>query len=129
MEPAAFFWTLRGGRWTAEHRGVAYDSYRAQARGGSPSTFCVLHRLPKTATFAVARYSEDVCLELAKLWIHRMTFLYELWFRTGLAKPVLYTSGLLSSYKVPAELESLFAVPGHAQARAREILRLAPKVR
>ena len=76
VEPVAFFWTLRGGRWTAEHHGVAYDSYRAQARGGSPSTFCVLHRMAMAATFAVARYTEEVCLQLTKLWIHRMFFVF-----------------------------------------------------
>ena len=47
-----FIFVLRGGMWTHAHHGVAYDSYRAHARPGRPTTFCVVHGLPKSATFS-----------------------------------------------------------------------------
>ena len=58
MSPEPFFWVLRGGAWTWR-RGVAYDNFRGQARGGSASQFCRLHALPLSSTFSLARYGEE----------------------------------------------------------------------
>lgn len=127
MEPDPFFWNLRGGHWTAANRGVAYDSYRACARTGSPARFCELHRLPRSATFSIARYSEAACLSLVQLWIHRMTFLYECWFETGSDAPLSFSPERIARYQVPPELEAqLAAFPELTRRRAGEVRALLP---
>lgn len=40
----SFIWNLTGGQWTKQQVGVAFDSFRAQPRGGDPTTFCDIHR-------------------------------------------------------------------------------------
>lgn len=59
-----FKWCLRGGRWTQENRGTAFDSFRA--------FFCALAHTPATATFSVRRYEEAGAWRLAKLWCYRL---------------------------------------------------------
>lgn len=120
MMPDLFTWNLRGGSWTAAHLGVAYDSYRAFARGGSAKQFCRLHRLKKSATFAIARYGERKCLLLVRLWIHRMQFLFQIWHGHGTEAALPFTPALLAEYRVPAEFEALFH-DAHEPTRLRAL--------
>lgn len=78
-----FLWTLRGGRWTAKHTGMAYDSFRAYAVAGNPATWCGLMSIVATATFSIRLYTEDGARMLADNWCHRMEFLYKFWQDSG----------------------------------------------
>ena len=127
--PDPFSWCLSGGAWTAEHVGVAYDSYRAYARGGEPERFCQVHRIPKSSTFSVARYAEDSCFMLCQLWISRMRFLYQAWVASGLETRLHFTPDFLAGYVVPADVAMLFSdAAGPSKARAESIRHLVPAV-
>jgi hypothetical protein len=64
FEENPFAWGVRGGQWTADHLGVAFDSYRGFAKAGLPSDFCECHRVPKSATFSIRKYQDDNCAML-----------------------------------------------------------------
>jgi hypothetical protein len=46
-----FVWSLRGGAWTAEHHGVAYDVFRAEGIPGEPREFLKLYGLAQSGSF------------------------------------------------------------------------------
>ena len=125
-----FFWNLRGGRWARERVGVAFDSFRAQSRGGEPSTFCEIHKLQKTATFSIARYNEETCLALCRFWCHRMSLLYNIWRSSGSEGPATFTTALLQGYTAPEEALALLRGPnGPGKERAHQVLGiLEPRV-
>jgi len=126
-EPEPFFWNLRGGQWTAHHLGVAYDSYRSQARAGRPANFCVLHGLAQSATFSIARYGEGDCLFLVKLWMNRMRFLFELYEASGCEGKADFRHVDLSAYALTEELQAwLTACAGQSRIRAMQIRDLKP---
>ena len=125
--PEPFFWVLRGGAWTWR-RGVAYDNYREQARGGLASEFCRLHALPLSATFSIARYGEEHCLFLLRFWIYRMTFLYSVWYGQGSNEALRFTPAMVVEYRVSAELDALLHVPQEeTRFRARETCDRLPR--
>lgn len=125
--PQDFFFNLRGGSWTHERHGVAFDSYRAQARSGLPARFCEVHRLGKTATFSIGRFGESACDLLCRLWCDRMSFLYSVWCAASSDARSEFTSEVLATYREPPEAEEVRR-RGNAAAveRADQVLRLAP---
>ena len=70
---------VRGGAWTAEHTGMAIDSFRAFATRGFASQLCARFHIGATATFSIRLYSEDGAQRLAHLWCHKMEWLLQLW--------------------------------------------------
>ena len=66
-----FVTVLRGGAWTAAHRGVAVDSLRADGRGQEAALFCRTYSLPKSCTFAFSVYSRADAAWLGRLWCHK----------------------------------------------------------
>ena len=118
FEEDSFVVTVRGGQWTADHLGVAFDSYRGMARRGAPSEFCLSHGIPQSATFSIHKYHEDNCILLCKLWVSRMRFLYSLWRGSGVEGPLDFSTQDLTGFAVPGELEPLLTSE-HLVSRAR----------
>ena len=78
-----FVWSLRGGAWAAEHRGVAYDVFRAEGIPGEPREFLALYGLAQSGSFSIAAYGEAEASELAGHWCHRHQFLFYVWGENG----------------------------------------------
>ena len=70
-----FAWTVRGGRWTAENKGVAFDCYVCAAKTAVAADYCCRVALPRSASFSIALYGDHFGLLLAKAWAHRMQWL------------------------------------------------------
>ena len=122
-----FVLSLRGGQWCADHVGVAFDSYRATARVGDPTLFSTIHKLPKTATFSIAKYSEHDCLIMCQFWIHRMRFLYDIWKGAGAEAEYKFSVADVREYRPPAEVQALLEGPASAsKTRALGISDLLP---
>ena len=118
VEEDPFLWGVRGGQWTADRHGVAFDSFRANARSGLPSRFCECQGIPKSATFSISKYEDENCILLCKLWVFRMRFLYNLWRASGSEGAVDFSKEDFTGFRIPAELECLFTCP-HMAARVR----------
>ena len=74
-----FYLIVRGGRWTLENRGVAYDSFRGVARSGAPVEFCTAARLNRSITCTASSYGDEVAVVLVEFWCARMRFFFEHW--------------------------------------------------
>ena len=115
-----FTWTLRGGRWTAEHLGVPYDSFRAYALPAAPLAWCRLMNITATATFSIRLYSEDGARMLAEFWCHRMEWLYSFWTEADdPAETFRYSAAALDAYVWP---------PAVAAARADASVAMANRM-
>jgi hypothetical protein len=72
----AFSWRLLGGRWTAEHVGVAFDCFKAEVRPLAKD-WCILCGLPRQRQYTIATYGEDASQCMAAAWCHRMQWIYD----------------------------------------------------
>ena len=75
----------RGGRWTAEHRGVAWDSVRGETTHDNARDFWKLYGLCKSGTFSRTIYGDSWAAELALRWCCGMEHYYSIWAGTGFA--------------------------------------------
>ena len=66
-EADPFLFTVRGGKWTRDRKGVSFDSWRSFVAPGEPQRFCRLCRMPTIATFAIPLYGEELCLSCASI--------------------------------------------------------------
>ena len=104
-EASDFQWVQRGG-WSKDGGYVAYDGFKGLAVRGEPTAWCVLYDLTPTASFSTKVCGEDGALQLARLWCHRMQWLYDKFCQSG--DPAFeYTVQALSAYQEPAEAEQL----------------------
>jgi hypothetical protein len=94
--PAHFGWHLRGGRWTKEHTGKSFDSWRGTALGSRAASWCKENGLQTTATFSTGKFGMQGSMRLATCWAYHMQALYN----AGGAQ-VLEASGDVSSGAAP----------------------------
>ena len=77
QDSAVFFETfVRGGKWTAENRGVAADCYMARSVRGPPTFWCKEKGYNQAASFSILKFGEEAASTLALEWARRMEFLY-----------------------------------------------------
>ena len=74
---------LRGGKWTARHRGRAFDVIAGEARTALAATWCGLYQLQKSVRFSIALYGEEAATHLATEWVRRMGLYFARWWESG----------------------------------------------
>ena len=115
-----FSWKLRGGKWTGDHKGVAFDCYAAYVtKGGLAEDFVACFPLlSMSASWSIALYGDDACLVLARAWIHRMYYFFRIWVDAGSSLAHIYTAGDLLAYVEPLSFVQL-AVGANSSLAAR----------
>jgi hypothetical protein len=73
-----FRWHIRGGKWTADHEGCAYDCFRSEAVSTNAKDFCQRYALDKSASFYISKYGEETAMTLARFWIQKMQHMLEI---------------------------------------------------
>ena len=68
---------LRGGAWLLKHKGLEYDSVRAEAVGGDAQRWCVMGGLPKSFTASLEGHGDGVAMMLCHAWVAKMQHLYD----------------------------------------------------
>lgn len=122
-----FQWTIRGGKWTADHMGMAYDSVRGMASRGRPCEFCVTFGMPTSATYSFKLYSEANAVGLSKVWCHKLQWCYSK-FLGHEGSPDLFCDEMMAGYREPIEAEQLVANGNAAvQTRLAGIRALRPR--
>ena len=126
--PRAIYLHAPRGVWTSRHIGVSFDSYRSQASGAKAERFCSTYRLAKSGTFSIAKFGEEVCLKLCRLWVHRMTYFFNIWRDRGESLDYVFGEDELRGYTPPNECRELLE-EGTAvvQQRVRGFSDIAPK--
>jgi hypothetical protein len=123
-----FRWQLRGGSWTAAHRGMSFDSFMATAiKGGPAEQWCIEWGLTRSGSFAIGLYGEDGAHTMAKYWVALHEWLY-LKFLAHESEPGwMFSDIVMAEFEEPAELSVLFAASSlRAQDRISAIRQLRP---
>lgn len=79
LQGEEFVTFLKGGQWTARHKGKAFDTLVGQAKRGHVTRWCNMHQLKKVVSFSLALYGEGPATAMALEWCRRMQHFYDLW--------------------------------------------------
>ena len=121
-----FRWRLLGGKWTGEHKGVAYDSFEASARGLFVRQWCSDWHLNREASFAIGVYGEEGGFTLCTAWCHKMQWLFNRSLASG-HEDVDFSAAVLTTYEEPAAVAELYRVGGgRVRMRIDSLRALAP---
>jgi hypothetical protein len=124
---------IRGGAWTAKHKGVAADSVAGIARGGVGTTWCKMFKYPQMNSFAFSKFGEANANQLAREFCRRGQFFLNLCVESEEEDHnFAYTEKLLSSYVETADfLEFAISldIESLSFARAMELRKLVPSVK
>ena len=77
--PQHFKTSMLGGAWTKKNTGRVADSIKAAASGTLANEFCARYHLPKQASFAIQKFTEQQATSLALYWCARLEHFMELW--------------------------------------------------
>ena len=120
--------SLIGGDWQLRRTGRLVYGVRIDVKAGSSvADFCTKFSLAKSASFEQSIYGDEPGQALGKLFIHRMSFLIQIWEDLGRPDHGI-PADRLSDYVPAPDLEALLSTTtGRVQQRYRRILALAPK--
>ena len=118
----AYLFRCPPGQWTATHKGLAADAYKASARGSDVQNWRQQHNLPRSARFDISMYGDEVAAGLARAWRSKLQHLYNAYLCDGACK-----RAHVSSRREPAEYSSLLAsLTGRQLVRAVGIREIEP---
>ena len=121
-----FAWSIRGGAWTAAHRGAAYDSFRSQAVTDRGKDFLRRHGLHQSATFSLASYGEGASSVMARYWVARMAFLFSL-EEASVPGKLVFTDAAVGLFHEPVEFVELATeATGPLLARVGQLRTIRP---
>ena len=69
---------IRGGAWTAKHRGMAYDNVMASPKPGLPIQWAVRYKVGQSAAFSIPLYGEHSGHMMAMEWCRRLQHFYDI---------------------------------------------------
>ena len=120
-----FATTVRGRVWTAATKGVAFDSYRAEARTHEAKAWSAFWGLAASATFALGRYGPEDAFLVCKYWVEKMSYL--VFFSQDEGMDFTFTDDILASIPETLAFQALrTGAVGHAARRLLELLALRP---
>ena len=120
---------LRGGMWTAEHKGVAVDTTRSAAQSNLAVTFCDIYTQHKSASFSHAAYTEHFAWKLAEVWSHRMSFWLELWIERGMFRTERFHVSDAGLYEKPGCVTELMENGDESVVRRlQQVLATSPRL-
>jgi hypothetical protein len=82
VDYADFFPKVLGGVWTDLHMGIPFDRLACKARSHTKK-WRKMFKIQEAYTFSVGLYGEHDAHMLVKAWIHKLTYLFELWLGRG----------------------------------------------
>ena len=113
-----FTWTVRGGKWTKLHKGLAFDCYLGYGRAGVPSAFCKAFGLRRSFSLSIRAYGEAPCISMVKAWCHRMAFLFDRWVHGGGTDQFVFTHEDYAAYREPGEFYALAGTANRIEVKA-----------
>jgi hypothetical protein len=125
-----FCWKLRGGRWTGENKGLAFDCYAAYSLKGTEAEQFVAsyHSLQSSASWSIRSYGDNECLTMARAWIHRMYYFFDLWLQAPSDEVRKFGHADVSSYPEPIDFAQLaVTATGSLHNRICQIRQIVPR--
>ena len=75
------------------------DSIRFATRGGAPTRWAKLFSWPLTKTFSFNTYGEKGASLLARAWVDKSQYFYEMWLESGSSEDYLYEPSVVDAYR------------------------------
>lgn len=125
-----FVHSLRGGRWTRQHRGQVADAVAARAATQEALQWVGLFGSPKQASFSTIKYGLEEATVLALEWCRRRQQWIQLWLRRGAADSMAYSAEDLQLGAAPEDLQAFLMArpPQHpVHQRMSEVLAWLPQ--
>ena len=97
-----FRMSLRGGQWTAAHRGCVTDAVAAQVASDTGRQWVSMYQEQRMATFSSLRYTQRIATLLASEWCRKRQFFLNVWLQHG-GGPHHYTAAEVESYQSSPE--------------------------
>ena len=120
--------SVLGGLWTMVNMGVGYDAYqgRVTTLNSDAFHFAVDYGFQRAARYNVSLYGEEGAFVLAKTWVEKAQFFFNLW-RAQPNRLYAFSDAELRSWVPSPELEQLIErLEGRAKARALDLRNFAP---
>lgn len=127
---AHFRWQLRGGAWTAAHKGISFDAFSAGPilKGGLAERFCLEWGVTRSASYSIALYGEQTAHTLAKAWVHKHEWFYMMFVAHEDEEAWGFTDQVMEEYEEPAALAELERSGSkRVQERIAAMRRIRPK--
>ena len=127
IEVQHFKCVVLGGAWTKQHVGVAVDTIKARACGKPVEQWCLLHGLPRSMSFSIRKFGEEMAGALGQCFCAVLEFFYT---EAGVheVEPSALRSSLESLAAAVTCQEKVASRPQNDPARRKleEILSLRP---
>lgn len=123
IEPEApFHWTVRGGKWCAEHHNVPYDSFRATCRNADGKGMLYKYGFNMSFTVTLQKFGDELSRTLVAYWVSKMSYLFSVWDKKGRGD-YLFTEEDLQGFVEPPGFTKAFGEAGQAQRQRMNELR------
>ena len=112
------------------NRGVSFDSIIGVAVNDAVRTWCRRYTLQSSASFAYARYGEEVASALALGWCQRMQVLYDVYVASGEGRFVFkpMDADELDEHPIFAAVADALSPHDPVFARVKQIRGIAPSI-
>ena len=122
---ADFAVILRGGPDLFRRTGKVYDEIRGQFCNAEAHAFCVEWKLQKSCSASLARYGEATAHILAKGWVAKMQWCYDLALAEG--PDFIFSDEVLPDFREDPELSLLYDTQVVGKDRVAAIRAIRPK--
>ncbi|CAK0826209.1 unnamed protein product [Prorocentrum cordatum] len=123
---AHFHWVVRGGAWTAEHVGVAFDSFRATFKTPLGREMLRKYGFAQSCTFSLAKFGDEFARALAGYWVAKMTYFFDDWSAHGRGNYV-FNVAFVNAFPEDAAFTRAYGLATPAQrVRFDELRALSP---
>lgn len=126
-----FVWKLRGGTWAGAMKGIAFDCYAAYTVKDSGADLFVASygNLRQSAPWSIRMYGDREALTLAKAWIHRLFYFFNIWQGASECAGGAHQSSMgdAHAYQEPPEFSALAeGAQGAFASRVKQIRSMVP---
>ena len=121
---------IRGGKWTGENKGVAYDCYACYAINSSLAAEFVqsFSNVRSSASWSIRAYGDVAAHVLAMAWGHRHHHFLNRWVAVGCPEGHKFSEEDIGLYSEPDALRGLASdAVGPLADRIRQIREMVPK--
>ena len=121
---------IRGGKWTGEHKGVAYDCYACYAINGSLADEFVqsFANVRASVSWSIRAYGDAGAHVLARAWGHKHHYFVMLWAAAGCPEGHIFSEEDIRLYSEPDAFRVLAAdAVGPLADRILQIRAMVPK--
>ena len=127
-----FYFVVRGGKWTFQHKRKIADTIMCKCRGAAPKAWATLWKWPRCPSFAFLKFGgRRNATMLAVEFTRRSQYFYNIWFNSEMSEDDFhYTPEQLEGYEVDPHWAAFlleFPIDSSVFVRGHQIVNLRPR--